>query len=194
MANTSIPWHEAREEGDLNLLCQTGTIGNTPVLEQTMRGYDFVVLRICCERRTTFRGKHDPITRNNWTSWVGYGAQARAICNRLIKGCHVYIRGKIETHEFKRTGATSSPRSIKTIRRETHIIDEIKCLRWPRSGRPAPAPEGYEPNYGVFRPQPGQYRKWAPNPTDSFATFDPYGPMPDDAKNPAGEEPLEEPR
>jgi len=183
-ANTQIPWHEAREGGDLNLICMTGYIGNSPVLEQTYaRQSDFVLLRLACHKYIQFE-THQPIEQVNWVSWVGYGRMARMICEKYYKGCRVYIQGEFRTDEYVRARGGSDRRAPRKVRRETHIILKIRMLTRPNAPpRPDhPPPVGLPADYGVARASNQHYRKWVPNPEDGFATFDPDGPMPADAK------------
>ena len=183
VANDEIPWHEARERGDVNLIIQSGRIGNNPILEQTYtRHKDFVLLRINCQSIISFKTREDLVTAN-WTSWVAYGAMARYITNCFYKGCKVQLMGAMRTDEFVAERGKAGPQKR---RRETHVVKRIWLLQYPRKGRPVVTKDKkFQDNWGVARTYAdNQYRHWVPDPTDSFATFDPEGPMPADARLP----------
>lgn len=187
--NLPIPWSEAREEGDENFVLMTGRLANEPMLEKTYtRKDDFCVIRVATTSRLVFKSIA-PIERVNWVSWVAYGPMARFICQAFRKGCTVLVRGVVRTDEFRRArGGTD--RRTKIMRRETHVVSHIICLKWPREGdKPIPkAPKHAVPyNFGVARPAQDMYRRWVPDPGDSFASYDPEGPMPTDAQQPEAE-------
>jgi len=187
-ANTEIPWWEARETGDVNVIYVSGRLGHDPVLERTRtKGVDFCVLRVAVTRVTEFRSR-EPIKETHWISWIAFGAMARKIVSRYFKGCYVMITGYIETFEYIRVHGGGDPRRNRA-RRESHIIKWIRLLAKPAANRsPLPRPDRLAGTAGPGTGHPDRYvRKYDPDPGDTFDTYE--CDMPDDAKAPPGELP-----
>jgi len=182
-ANTELPWHSARQDGDLNLICMTGFMGNDPLLEKTFtKGADFCLVRLACHEVVNFRTPGIPDREyTNWVSFIAYGALARAVVSRYYKGCAVFIKATFRTDEF--VGHRKNGKQSR-ITRETKVIQQIRLLYKPKHEKPIPAPANLMPEaIPVAGARKSGYRRYVPDPGDDFINMDEEA-MPTDAKEP----------
>lgn len=91
---------------NVNSVTISGNVGKDPVLNQTRSGTPVCTVSVCVNSKK--KQGEEWIDKPNWVSVVVFGRLAEQVTDRLSKGSHVIIHGRLDQSTWEKDGEKRS--------------------------------------------------------------------------------------
>lgn len=147
----------------INIVAISGNLGQDPELRQTRGGTSVLSFSVCVNESRYDKQKKEWTSIPNWVDVTFFGEAAPRYSERLKKGSHVSIQGRLkqDTWEDKNTGKNRS--KLGVVAQRIDVMEPRDSQAPSPSYQPAPQPAPAPVQAPQPSPQPAQAPVYYPN-------------------------------